>query len=237
MPGADCQGSGRRLLHIGGITPFSTVDWPGKLACVAFLAGCPWRCPYCQNAALQSVEAGELGEDELFALLEARRGLLDGVVFSGGEPLSQAGVIEAMRRAREMGFEIGLHTCGAFPERLAETLPHLDWVGLDVKAPWDTYDQVTRVPGTGEKALRCLTTLLEAGVELETRTTWHPALLSANDIATIGYDLASRGVRTWAVQAYRSAGTTGELPDETVYPSDVPAGLADHFDHFEFRRA
>ena len=225
------------MLRIGGIASFSTVDWPGKLACVAFLAGCPWRCPYCQNAALQSAEAGTLNEDDLFALLDARRGLLDGVVFSGGEPLAQAGVIEAMRRAREMGFEVGLHTCGAFPERLREALPFLDWVGLDVKAPWDKYDQVTRGVASGDAARACLEMLLEAGVDLETRTTWHPALLSPDDIATIGHELAARGVRTWAVQAYRSAGTTGELPDETVYPSDVPADLPALFEHYEFRRA
>ena len=79
--------------------------------------------------------------------------------------------------------------------------------------------------------------MLAAGVELEARTTWHPALLTADDIATIGRDLAARGVRTWAVQAYRSVGTTGELPDETVYPSDVPADLPPLFEHYEFRRA
>jgi pyruvate-formate lyase-activating enzyme len=69
-------------LLIGGITPFSTVDWPGKLACVAFLAGCPWRCPYCQNHALQSFGAATLDERDLYGFLQARRGLLDGVVFS-----------------------------------------------------------------------------------------------------------------------------------------------------------
>lgn len=225
------------MLRIGGIAPFSTVDWPGKLSCVAFLAGCPWRCPYCQNAALQSAEEGSLGEEELFSLLEARRGLLDGVVFSGGEPLVQADVVDAMRRAREMGFEIGLHTCGAFPERLREALPYLDWVGLDVKAPWDAYDRVTKGKESGEKARACLEMLLEAGVDVETRTTWHPALLSVDDISAIGHDLAARGVRTWAVQAYRHMGTTGELPDETVYPSDVPEDLPLLFETYEFRRA
>ncbi len=225
------------MLRIGGIAPFSTVDWPGKLACVAFLAGCPWRCPYCQNATLWSLEAGELTEKDLFSLLEARRGLLDGVVFSGGEPLAQAEIIDAMRKAREMGFAIGLHTCGAFPERLKEALPYLDWVGLDVKAPWDTYDRATRAALTGEKAKTCLDMLLKAGISLETRTTWHPALLSVEDIATIGHDLAARGVRNWAVQAYRSMGTTGELPDETVYPIDMPEGIAELFETFEFRRA
>ena len=229
-PGVGCQEGGRRPLLIGGIQPFSTVDWPGKLACVAFLAGCPWRCPYCQNAALQTREAATATDADLFRLLGARRGLLDGVVFSGGEPLAQAAVLDSMREAKEMGFEVGLHTCGAFPERLLEALPYLDWVGLDVKAPWDAYDRVTRGHAS-------LTAILDAGVAMEARTTWHPALLSGEDIRTIGHDLAARGVTNWAVQAYRHIGTTGELPDETVYPSDVPEELPGLFEHYEFRRA
>ncbi len=229
--------SGSGLLYIGGITPFSTVDWPGKLACVAFLAGCPWRCPYCQNHILQSRDAATLGAENLFSFLETRRRLLDGVVFSGGEPLAQPGVIGAAQRARELGFAVGLHTCGAFPERLREILPFIDWVGLDVKAPWDAYDRVTLVPGAGPLARESLSILLEAGVDMEARTTWHPDLLSQEDIASIGRDLAARGVKTWAVQAYRHTGTDGSLPNETVYPSDMPAGVADLFDRFEFRRA
>jgi len=224
-------------LLIGGITPFSTVDWPGKLACVAFLAGCPWRCPYCQNHRLQGFEAATATGEDLFAFLEQRRGLLDGVVFSGGEPLAQASTIEAAQRAREMGFEVGLHTCGAYPDRLRQILPLVDWVGIDVKAPWDAYDRVTTMPGTGPLANKSLQLVLDAGVAMEARTTWHPALLSPDDIATIGRDLAARGVRTWAVQAYRSQGTTGQLPDETVYPSDMPEGIAELFEAFEFRRA
>ena len=236
-PGVGCQEGGRRPLLIGGIQPCSTVDWPGKLACVAFLAGCPWRCPYCQNAALQTLDAATATDVDLFRLLEARRGLLDGVVFSGGEPLVQAGVLDAMRKAKEMGFAVGLHTCGAFPERLREALPYLDWVGLDVKAPWDAYDRVTRGHDSGLRAQESLMAILESGVDFEARTTWHPSLLSVADIATIGHDLADRGVRAWAVQAYRSAGTTGELPDETVYPSEVPADLPQLFEKYEFRRA
>ncbi|MBP3894521.1 MAG: anaerobic ribonucleoside-triphosphate reductase activating protein [Atopobiaceae bacterium] len=228
---------GRRSLLIGGITPFSTVDWPGKLACVAFLAGCPWRCPYCQNHLLQSFGAATQTDEDLFAFLDQRRGLLDGVVFSGGEPLAQEATIDAARRAREMGFEVGLHTCGGYPERLERILPHIDWVGIDVKAPWAKYDSVTLARGTGKLAQASLDAILDAGVAMEARTTWHPALLTSDDIAAIGQDLAARGVRTWAVQAYRHQGTTGELPNETVYPSDTPTGIAELFESFEFRRA
>ena len=96
---------------------------------------------------------------------------------------------------------------------------------------------MTDVPGSGERARESLDAILAAGVDMEARTTWHPALLTPDDIAAIGRDLAARGVRSWAVQAYRSVGTTGELPDETVYPSDVPADLPSLFETYEFRRA
>ena len=237
MPGVDCHEGGRRPLLIGGIVPFSTVDWPGKLACVAFLAGCPWRCPYCQNAELQRASAATLTDADLFALLHARRGLLDGVVFSGGEPLAQPGVVEAMREAREQGFAIGLHTCGAFPERLSQALPYVDWVGLDVKAPWDAYDRVTRAAGTGELAQRSLELILEAGVAMEARTTWHPSLLAPEDLTAIAQQLAELGVPAWRVQAYRPDGTTGLLPKETVYPSDVPEAAQSAIADYAFRRA
>lgn len=225
------------MLRIGGIEPFSTVDWPGKLVCVVFLAGCPWRCPYCQNHVLQDVCAGALDESALFSLLDHRKGLLDGVVFSGGEPLAQAEVIDVARRVRELGFCVGLHSCGAFPERLRKMLPYVDWVGLDVKAPWDAYDAITKRAETGAPARESLEVVLAAGVDLEVRTTWHPDLLGVDDIAVIAHDLASRGVRSWAVQAYRHQGTTGELSPDTVYPSDVPAELPVLFEAYEFRRA
>ena len=234
---ADRIEGGRRPLLIGGITPFSTVDWPGKLACVAFLAGCPWRCPYCQNHILQSFSAAQQSEADLFAFLDERRGLLDGVVFSGGEPLAQQAVVEAAAQAKAMGFEVGLHTCGGYPERLQQMLPYLDWVGVDIKAPWGSYDRITRVAGSAEPVRQSLEVLLGAHIPFETRTTWHPSLLSPTDIATIADELASRGVRSWAIQAYRHTGTTGELADETVYPSDAPEALDELFEHFEFRRA
>ncbi|MDO4808180.1 MAG: anaerobic ribonucleoside-triphosphate reductase activating protein [Coriobacteriales bacterium] len=228
---------GRHRLLIGGITPFSTVDWPGKLACVAFLAGCPWACPYCQNHALRKASAATLGEDDLLGFLGQRRGLLDGVVFSGGEPLVQPAVVQVAQAAKELGFLVGLHTCGAYPERLREILPLADWVGLDIKAPWDKYDDITRTPGAGELARASLEEALRADVELEVRTTWHPDLLSVEDISKIGHAIAEAGVRTWAVQAYRHIGTTGELANRTVYPSDVPGDLPGLFEHYEFRRA
>lgn len=226
-------------LRVGAITPFTTVDWPGHLACVVWLAGCPWRCPYCQNHLLRDDAPGVVTSswEELVSLLEGRRGLLDGVVFSGGEPLMQPGIVDAVRRVRALGFEVALHTCGALPERLREVLPYLSWVGFDVKAPWEGYDRVTRVPGSGARARASLRSLVESGVPMEVRTTWHPSLISADDVRAVGSIVRDEGASHWAVQAYRPDGTDGTLPDITVYPSDLPEDVPTLVPSFEFRRA
>ena len=83
----------------------------------------------------------------------AASGLLDAVVFSGGEPTLQAGLLDAMLEVRELGFKIGLHTAGMYPQRLAAILPLMDWVGMDVKAPFADYARITGTPGSGERAL------------------------------------------------------------------------------------
>jgi pyruvate formate lyase activating enzyme len=234
-PAADGDDPLAASLLIGGITPFSTVDWPGRLAAVCFLAGCPWRCRYCQNRILWEASAATKTYQDLLDLMRTRRGLLDGVVFSGGEPLAQTGLLAAVRQMCKMGFEVGLHTGGAWPERLGELLPYLSWVGFDVKAPWDDYERVTLVPGSGEDARRSLDLLMASGVDMEARTTWHPGLLSPDDLVEIGQDLSARGVGTWAVQAFRETGTDGSLPDVRVFASDVPAEAAACVPNFLFR--
>ena len=152
-------------LAIAGLVPLSTVDWPGKLAAAVFLQGCPLACPYCQNEAILDPKVpGAVPWSQVEALLARRAGLLDGVVLTGGEALRQAGVVDAARRVREMGFGVGLHTAGAYPRALAKILPHTDWVGIDVKAMPDDYAAATGF-GAGAKAWQSLDAVLEASAE------------------------------------------------------------------------
>lgn len=131
-----------RELLLGGIIPFSATDWPNHLTMTVFTRGCPLRCVYCHNPSLQefAVPEGEVAPtfDEAMDTLEARRGLLDGMVISGGEPLSAPGLADAASRIRSAGFGLGLHTSGYAPRRLAALLrdeaTRPDWVGFDVKA-------------------------------------------------------------------------------------------------------
>lgn len=228
------------MLHVGGLTPLSTTDWPGMLAAVVFCQGCPWRCGYCHNPDLIPPRGEhEIPWEEVMAFLRRRQGLLDGVVFSGGEPTLQAGLADAMREVRALGFKIGLHTGGMYSKRLAEVLPLVDWVGMDVKAPFADYVLTTGVAGSGERALEGLQHVIASGVEHEIRTTVHPALLSDTDLVHIGHALADRGVKHYVIQAFRSQGCGNEALRQNAVRErplqDVGEELAGLFENFSVR--
>jgi pyruvate formate lyase activating enzyme len=194
-------------LRVGGIVPFTTIDFPGALAAVVFCQGCPWRCGYCHNPHLlpaRGAAAVEFGT--VLDWLGDRRGLLDAVVFSGGEPTAQPVLVPALCAVRELGFRVGLHTGGAYPRRLARVLHHIDWVGIDVKAPWRRYARVTGVADSGKAALASLDLVLDRGVAYEVRTTIHPALTSPADLEELADALAARGVARWILQPFRPDG-------------------------------
>jgi anaerobic ribonucleoside-triphosphate reductase activating protein len=214
------------MLALGGRVPFSTVDFPGKLSAVLFTQGCPLRCRYCHNPHLQPRIAGtEADWAATISWLRTRQGLLDAVVISGGEPTIQAGLSAAIREIREMGFTIGLHSAGAQPQRLAQVLPLVDWVGLDIKAPFDRYEAITGNPASGMQAQRALDAVMESGVDHEIRTTVHGDLLGPDDLKVIATELKARNAARWAIQMFRpmgcqdptlGAGTTPEWLDELL---------------------
>ena len=228
------------MLRIGGFTPLSTTDWPGMLAAVVFCQGCPWRCRYCHNPGLIPAQGdSEVSWDSVLGLLRRRRGLLDGVVFSGGEPTLHAGLSDAIREVRELGFMIGLHTGGMYPQRLAALLPLLDWVGMDIKAPFADYARITGVPGSGEHARASLDLILQSGVKHEIRTTVHPALLDDVTLRSLAEELASRGVKHYAIQAFRSQGCTDESLNQGMARNSplasVGQDMAGQFDSLSVR--
>lgn len=221
---------------MGGLTRLSSCDWPGELAATVFLQGCPWRCPYCHNTHLLQVGVGDGPSwPEVKTFLATRIGLLDAVVFSGGEPTMQPALAGAVAEVRTMGFKVGLHTGGQYPQRLTELLPMLDWVGLDVKAPWDEYARVTGASGSGDIARESLRRLALSGVGFEARTTVHPDLLDAATLVRMADELVAAGVTRWALQPYRPEGTDGGLRAASFSAVNVPPGLAERFSEFSIR--
>ena len=159
------------MLRIGGLTPLSASDYPDRLAAVVFCQGCAWRCHYCHNPhLLPRCGTSELPWPNVVSFLERRRGLLDAVVFSGGEPTLQAALPAAMREVKAMGYLVGLHTAGIAPRRLAQVLPLVDWVGMDLKASWEAHSRVTGVPGSASPARRSRDLILASGVACEFHT-------------------------------------------------------------------
>ncbi|MFC3339103.1 anaerobic ribonucleoside-triphosphate reductase activating protein [Paracandidimonas soli] len=196
-----------RAIRIGGLAPFSATDYPGVFSAVLFVQGCPWRCGYCHNPHLQPRGTDHaIAWHDIMDLLQRRRGLIDAVVFSGGEPTIDPGLRSAMDDVRGLGFRIGLHTGGIYPDRLADVLPLVDWVGLDIKAPFDVYDTVTQVSGSSQPALRSLEMILSHGTDLECRTTLHPSLLAPDDILRLARSLADMEVENYALQLFRKQG-------------------------------
>lgn len=229
-------------LLIGGVETFSTVDFPNRLAAVVFMQGCPWRCPFCYNQSIQKIgqSTGFLW-DKFIEFLERRQGKLDGVVFSGGEPLVQDGLASAMEQVKSMGFEIGLHTGGYRPEHLEKVLPIVDWVGLDIKAPFDVerYRSVTQTNHL-EKVLQSLDLLIKSGKDFECRTTCDPRLLSVDDIYMIAAELKNKGVKKYFLQLYRPVegdNTTTDFEREKFFQDkELLSKLKTCFEEFATRR-
>jgi len=215
-----------RQLKVGGVTPFSATDCPGKLAAVVFVQGCPWRCGYCHNPHLQTrTRAGPMAWSQVMALLKRRVGLIDAVVFSGGEPTLDPALADAMREVRSLGFGIGLHSAGMYPRRLAEVLPLVEWVGLDVKAGWQDYDAVSGVKDSARHARASAQAVLASSAAHEFRTTVHPGLHSEADILALAQSLSAMGVRHYALQVFRGTGCADERLKATTTAGYPGAGL------------
>ncbi len=225
-------------LKVGGLAPLSSCDWPGQLAATVFCQGCAWRCRYCHNAHLLPPDAPRLHSwPAVTAFLLQRRRLLDGVVFSGGEPTLQRGLPAAIGVVRDMGFRVGLHTAGPYPDRLSDILPLVDWIGFDAKAPFSAYEQVTGVPGSGDRARESLRQVIASGKPYEVRTTLHPLLLDVPGLESLAAELAELGVENYAVQRFRSTGCRDAVLNASDIPLSLPlpAGLHEQFKLFELR--
>ncbi|MBP5344097.1 MAG: anaerobic ribonucleoside-triphosphate reductase activating protein [Alphaproteobacteria bacterium] len=190
---------------VAGLVPFTSIDFPEHLAAVVFFKGCPLNCPFCHNPDLQMVDGqGVMSWQEVLQFLQTRQKRLDGAVFSGGEPLLQSDIVQCAQQVKQLGFKLGIHTSGVYPDKLSEILPYTDWVGLDVKAPWDKYDMLCGRQNIALKVQESLKILLDAGISFEARTTCDPIHLTPADIVQIASDLKNMGVPVYALQKYRT---------------------------------
>ena len=177
-------------MKIHGLQKMTLLDFPGHVACTVFLGGCDWRCPFCHNYELASGAAPALMDDEeLFSFLEKRKGILDGVAFTGGEPLLRPSLPDVLRKVHEMGFAVKLDTNGAHPEALRQVLEdHLaDYVAMDIKNSPEKYALTCGVEKVDLDAVtKSIGLLMNADIDFEFRTTVVNELHGEDDFHRIG---------------------------------------------------
>lgn len=175
---------------IAGLQKMTLLDYPGKVACTVFLQGCSYACPFCHNTGLLPFDGRPFMEEpELLAFLEKRKGILDGVCVTGGEPTMYAGLENLLRQIRALGFAVKLDTNGSRPAVLrhlaAEGL--VDYVAMDVKNGPGRYAQTVGVPGLKlEPVEESLRFLIGGGISYELRTTLVRQLHDETSVAEMG---------------------------------------------------
>lgn len=202
-------------LLVGGFVSLTSVDYPGSLAFVVFLQGCPWRCRYCHNRHLQTLSPAEaLPWEDVLNLIKARTGFIDAVVFSGGEPLMQNALPESMQQVKALGLKVGLHTGGAFPERLARIADLVDWVGFDIKHTFEKYALITNISDSGEKAFESLKILIDHKVNFEARMTVD-LIIPTEDVLKVMHKVSEMGVKNAVLQKCRDK--NGDLEEHPIF--------------------
>ena len=214
---------------ICGLQKLTLLDWPGRVACTVFTGGCNLRCPYCHNAGLvlRPAEQPVIDPQEVFDLLEKRRGILDGVCVTGGEPLLQPDLADFLRAVRALGVGTKLDTNGLLPAKLAALLDAglVDFVAMDIKGAPARYGELTGVPGLDiAPVLESIELLKNGPVPYEFRTTIAPETHSPEDFHAIGELI--RGARAYYIQGYRDSGDTVGAPLTSPSPAEARAILA-----------
>ena len=163
---------------IGGVEKTSLVDYPEKLTAVVFTIGCNFRCGYCHNPELIKLKEDSkiLDETDLFVYLEKRKGLLDAVTITGGEPTLQPDLYNFIKKIKNIGYLIKLDTNGTNPEVLEKLLREnlLDYIAMDIKNSIDNYNKVVRNFTDKEKILKSIDLIMKSGLNYEFRTTTLP---------------------------------------------------------------
>ena len=197
-------------MKISGIQKLTLLDYPGTVACTVFTAGCNFRCPFCHNAMLvlpEQIEDASLGEDEVLSFLKKRRGVLDGVAITGGEPLITDETENFIEKIKSMGYAVKLDTNGAFPERLRRLTGKglVDYVAMDIKNSPHKYAQTIGLDSAPlGKIEESIHILMSGSVDYEFRTTLVKGFHTEDDIKTIGKWLS--GADKWYLQAFKDSG-------------------------------
>lgn len=188
-------------MEIAGFIVNSFVDYPGNIASVVFTPGCNMNCWYCHNRDIISETKGGYDEDKILKEIDTRKKFLDGVVITGGEPTLQKDLLAFAEKVKKLGLKVKLDTngtnCAVIKKMVQEGL--VDYIAMDIKAPFDKYNKVTIVKDI-EEIKKSVKYIMECGINYEFRTTFAPNL-TVDDIVEICKSI--QGAQMFALQGYR----------------------------------
>lgn len=196
-------------MNIQGFQKLTLLDYPGKMACTLFTAGCNLRCPFCHNSrlVLNPENESEFSAEEILSFLKKRQGILDGVVITGGEPLLQKDIADFIRQIKELGYSVKLDTNGTFPRKLRELVENglVDYVAMDIKNSPELYAETIGISGYDiSKIKESIAFLLEGRVDYEFRTTVVREFHSVFGMDNIGKLI--KGAKRHFLQAFVDSG-------------------------------
>jgi pyruvate formate lyase activating enzyme len=193
---------------IRGLQKTTLLDFPEKLACTVFTGGCNFRCPFCHNASLvlNSGAIEEIPEDEFFSYLSRRKGVLDGVCITGGEPLLNSDIFEFIKKIRSYGLLVKLDTNGSMPDRLEVLLDAglVDYVAMDIKNAPTKYALTAGVDEYPAEIERSIDIIIKKAPEYEFRTTVVRELHEKEDIIKIANRI--KNAKKYFLQSYVDSG-------------------------------
>ena len=182
---------------IGGLQKVSLIEYPGKIGAIAFTQGCNFRCPYCHNPELVDPDLYRecLSEEGVLSFLEKRKGKLDALTITGGEPTIQVDLLDFIKCVRNIGYLIKLDTNGSFPEVLEQLISGrlVDYIAMDMKGPLHKYRTVTRSKIDEDKIRQSIEIIMKSGMPYEFRTTVPKRLLDVDDLLEMGMLLKNAG--------------------------------------------
>lgn len=193
---------------ISGLQKLTLLDYPEKTACTIFTYGCNFRCPFCHNALLVTEKPSDIiPEEEIISFLEKRRGILDGVCITGGEPTNQKDLIPFMRKVRDMGYLLKLDTNGYNPDVLSDILMEglCDYVAMDIKNSFEKYSLTAGISIDTEKIKRSIEIIKAKAPDYEFRTTVVSEFHNESDIEEICNTIIKNDSRLY-LQQFKDSG-------------------------------
>lgn len=212
---------------IKGLQKTTLLDFPTKVACTVFTGGCNFRCPFCHNGTLvkDPKQFPTIEISELLAFLDKRKGILDGVCITGGEPLLNKDIAELLREIKARGYAVKLDTNGSFPELLEALIDEglIDYVAMDIKSSKEKYHLLAGTDKYNEEIEKSVKLLMSGKVDYEFRTTVIRELHELSDFEDIGKWIA--GAKKYYLQLFKDSGDLLEGGYSPYTEEDMRAAL------------